>query len=680
MGKIDIESELRAFWANLLDGDVRSIVICVVVFLVVFAGGIAIFSSSGSEQTSQSREQDLERLEYHKRLVDGSEQTSQSREQDLERLEYHKRLVDGSEQTSQSREQDLERLEYHKRLVDAIASINLEDVIPTDTTTYPHAPLTFFLPKYKSYGVTIWDLTKEFLFELRQCGAEVTDANECVSTDSVGKKLSDLGELFEDGILKFILKEDAIKFNHFRVVFAIRQKKAPSTTPPTFSKFSTWFHKDGRDIQIYKPKCDNCCNFGAKKCTVDLSGIEYRPEYVYDLCWLSTSKVDSAPSCSTSLEPLSEDLKEIEIKFEDFPKFFGESRFLLALRVGYSDLPVGHDSSKTSWPVVLDNSDMSTKKKRNADEVFAKNLKDALMRQLSSGNDTVKKIRPYFGSVHDSRLVGNFISKLREEGCLDEEWVTNETKSDLAYNSFSLLRHFIKVLDKGDDIKSVDTYPYVLAFLQDSVKDISKSKLSTNSVSHPVIIKFKVSKDLAPAVNQNKDLLVSALPSIPNGINDFIEDIDGSISWFEDRSVARKIALSEIRDIFGAGILQFFVKTPKNFAKSPSQSAPSSRLSIGQDDWTLEDMLARFRPTAKVDVTTESFTYVIPTGSEDFVVGLSDATIVKSLQKALDAIVTLVDYYQVFGIVPISFECQFGGNWYDVSIDASRKAKILGVS
>eukprot|EP01083_Nonionella_stella_P294156 1000216_1 len=437
MAKIDIESQLRIrnshplepsrFWANLLEGDVQSIGICVVVFLVVFAGGIVIFSSSGSEQTSQSREQDLERLEYHKRLVD------------------------------------------------AIASINLEDVIPTDTTTYPHAPLTFFLPKYKSYGVTIWDLTKEFLFELRQCGAEVTDANECVSTDSVGKKLSDLGEPLEDGILKFILKEDAIKFNHFRVVFAIRQKKAPSTTPPTFSKFSTWFHKDGRDIQIYKPKCDNCCNFGAKKCTVDLSGIEYRPEYVYDLCWLSTSKVDSAPSCSTSLEPLSEDLKEIEIKFEDFPKFVGESRFLLALRVGYSDLPVGHDSSKTSWPVVLDNSDMtlSTKKKRNDDEVFAKNLKDALMRQLSSGNDTVKKIRPYFGSVHDSRLVGNFISKLREEGCLDEEWVTNETKSDLAYNSFSLLRQFIKVLDKGDDIKSVDTYPYVLAFLQDSLKDIS---------------------------------------------------------------------------------------------------------------------------------------------------------------------------------------------------------------
>eukprot|EP01083_Nonionella_stella_P294157 1000221_1 len=652
MGKIDIESELRAFWANLLDGDVRSIVICVVVFLVVFAGGIVIFSSSGSEQTSQSREQDLERLEYHKRLVDGSEQTSQSREQDLERLEYHKRLVD------------------------AIASINLEDVIPTDTTTYPHAPLTFFLPKYKSYGVTIWDLTKEFLFELRQCGAEVTDANECVSTDSVGKKLSDLGEPLEDGILKFILKEDAIKFNHFRVVFAIRQKKAPSTTPPTFSKFSTWFHKDGRDIQIYKPKCDNCCNFGAKKCTVDLSGIEYRPEYVYDLCWLSTSKVDSAPSCSTSLEPLSEDLKEIEIKFEDFPKFVGESRFLLALRVGYSDLPVGHDSSKTSWPVVLDNSDMSTKKKRNDDEVFAKNLKDALMRQLSSGNDTVKKIRPYFGSVHDSRLVGNFISKLREEGCLDEEWVTNETKSDLAYNSFSLLRQFIKVLDKGDDIKSVDTYPYVLAFLQDSLKDISKSKLSTNSVSHPVIIKFKVSKYFALDDIQSNAPLVSALPNIPNGAKGFIKEIDESIRRFEDPLVPNINALPKIRDVFGTVILQFFVKTPNNFVKIPS----GSNFSWAREDCTLEDMLTRRCPTAKVDVTTESFTYVIPAASQDFVDGLSDSTIEKSLQKALDAIDTLVDYYQVFGIVPDSFECQFGGNWYDVSIDASRKAKILGVS
>eukprot|EP01083_Nonionella_stella_P170482 580262_1 len=420
MGKIDIESELRAFWANLLDGDVRSIVICVVVFLVVFAGGIVIFSSSGSEQTSQSREQDLERLEYHKRLVDGSEQTSQSREQDLERLEYHKRLVD------------------------AIASINLEDVIPTDTTTYPHAPLTFFLPKYKSYGVTIWDLTKEFLFELRQCGAEVTDANECVSTDSVGDQSEDI-------ILGFKLEEDAIKFDHFRVVFAIRQKNAPSSATPRFSKFSSWFHRDG---------------------------------------------------------------------------------------------------------------------------------------------------------------------------------------------------------------------------------DASESKLSTNSVSHPVIIKFKVSKYFALDDIQSNAPLVSALPNIPNGAKGFIKEIDESIRRFEDPLVPNIKSLLKIRDIFGTVILQFFVKTPNNFVKIPS----GSNFSWAREDCTLEDMLTRRCPTAKVDVTTESFTYVIPAVSGDFVDGLSDATIEKSLQKALDAIVTLVDYYQVFGIVPDSFECQFGGNWYDVSIDASRKAKILGVS
>eukprot|EP01083_Nonionella_stella_P294155 1000213_1 len=198
MAKIDIESQLRIrnshplepsrFWANLLEGDVQSIGICVVVFLVVFAGGIVIFSSSGSEQTSQSLEQ--------------------------------------------------ERHQKHQRFVDAIASIDLEDSIPTDVTAHSHATFTFFFPKPKSDSVSFGDLSEEFVFELRQCDVDMTDASECVSTDPVHDQ-------FEDIILGFKLEEDAIKFDHFRVVFAIRQKNAPSTATPRFSKFSSWFHRDG---------------------------------------------------------------------------------------------------------------------------------------------------------------------------------------------------------------------------------------------------------------------------------------------------------------------------------------------------------------------------------------------------------------------------------------------------
>eukprot|EP01083_Nonionella_stella_P170481 580257_1 len=405
MTKIDIKSQPRIrnshplepsrFWANLLEGDVQSIGICVVVFLVVFAGGIVIFSSSGSEQTSQSLEQ--------------------------------------------------ERHQKHQRFVDAIASIDLEDSIPIDVTAHSHATFTFFFPKPKSDSVSFGDLSEEFVFELRQCDVDMTDASECVSTTDP------VHDQFEDIILGFKLEEDAIKFDHFRVVFAIRQKNAPSSATPRFSKFSSWFHRDG---------------------------------------------------------------------------------------------------------------------------------------------------------------------------------------------------------------------------------DASESKLSTNSVSHPVIIKFKVSKYFALDDIQSNAPLVSALPNIPNGAKGFIKEIDESIRRFEDPLVPNIKSLLKIRDIFGTVILQFFVKTPNNFVKIPS----GSNFSWAREDCTLEDMLTRRCPTAKVDVTTESFTYVIPAVSGDFVDGLSDATIEKSLQKALDAIVTLVDYYQVFGIVPDSFECQFGGNWYDVSIDASRKAKILGVS